>query len=179
MPKRQTAPDGFRVKSSLISGLLYGLPMGIVFAVVSGRYPLGMAVGLIAGILFGVLFSGLMSWFVRWQSVRRKVAPPDFGTEAVVTEGLANHFKGAEGVRGYLWLTNDRLHFASHQFNIQNHEWTVKVAEIAGAEAVKTIGLINNGLLIRLKTGEEERFIVFGNASWVSAIERTRDEAVC
>jgi hypothetical protein len=174
MSKPQSTPLNNWGRLAVISGLLYGLPMSVWFSIQSGRYAIGVPAGIVAGVFFGIVFSWLMSWFGRRQAAHFKVVRPDFGSETVVFEGPANHFKGAEGVGGYLWLTGDRIHFASHNFNFQNHRWTARFPEIAAVEAVRTIGVFNNGLLVHLTTGEKERFVVNDNAGWVAAIEHAK-----
>ncbi|MGD9633913.1 MAG: hypothetical protein AB7G28_03980 [Pirellulales bacterium] len=170
---QSTSPNNWR-RLAVISGLLYGLPMSVWFSIQSGRYAVGLPAGIVAGVFFGILFSWLMSTFARRQAARFKVERPDFGSETIVYEGPANNFKGAEGVGGYLWLTGDRIHFASHKFNLQNHEWTARFPEIAAVEAVRTVGVFNNGLLVHLTTGEKERFVVNDNSGWAAAIEHAR-----
>jgi hypothetical protein len=153
-------------RSKWLAALLYGFPMGVLFSVQSGNWILGMSGGLLAGVIFGVL----MARFAKGQAKRFVIDRPDFAGEDVTHEGLANHFKGAEGVGGYLWLTTGRLVFRSHKLNIQNHEWAALLSDIVKVEATKTLGMIPNGLQITLTSGETHKFVVNQNLVWQEAI---------
>ena len=122
------------------------------------------------GLVTGVLFAIIMRWFAARQTKRFSVERPDLDGAAILFEGPANHFKGAEGVGGYLWLTSGILLFRSHRFNIQNHECRMPLSEITGVESTKTLGIIPNGLLVRLVSGTQERFVVHKNRDWAARI---------
>ena len=157
------------LKIALLSAVLYGIPMGIFSAFQSGRWHTALPAGMIAGLVFGVAFTLVIRAFTLWQTAKFRENPPDFGSESILLEGPSNHFKGVEGVGGYLWLTDGRLHFASHQHNVQNHTWTTPLANIGDVTTVKTLGLIENGL--QISTAEEtERFVVNNSRAWVEMI---------
>lgn len=122
------------------------------------------------GLIAGVLLATLMCWFAARQTKRFSSERPDLGDEVVIFEGPANHFKGAEAVGGYLWLTSGQLLFRSHRFNIQNHECRMALSEITDVEATKTLGIVPNGLLVRLVSGTQERFVVHKNRDWTTRI---------
>jgi hypothetical protein len=155
---------------ALVGGLLYGIPMGLFFSYQSGGYLSGMTTGILAGLMFGPAFTWFMRRFVQKQTTRFNVERPDFGDESVLIEGPANHFKGLEGVGGYLWVTNRRVHFASHKINIQVHTWTVSLDDIRSVQAVKTFGLIDNGLTIETASCGKERFVVNNSNKWAQII---------
>lgn len=153
-------------KSWLITALLFGLPMGILYSVQTGNYAIGIPAGLVAGILF----TTFMFRFASKQAHKFQMDRPDFVSETLMLEGPANHFKRAEGVGGFLWLTTKRLHFRSHKVNIQNHEWNATLSDISTAQVTKTLGIFANGLLVRLSSGEKHHFVVNQNNLWVSSI---------
>lgn len=157
-------------KSWLTMALLYGLPMGLLFAMSSGSY----AAGIPAGVISGAIFATILTQFAKRQTQKFQASSPDFGSEMPLHSGPANHFKGMEGVGGHLWLTDTRLHFRSHKLNVQNHEWSVPLADVSSVQAVKTLGLIRNGLAVRLASGEEHRFVVNENERWAQAIANAR-----
>ena len=43
----------------------------------------------------------------------------------------SQHFKGAESVGGWLYLTEDELIFISHNFNIQKHKIAIPLNQIS------------------------------------------------
>ena len=84
----------------------------------------------------------------------------------------ANHSKGIEAVGGMLYLTNQRLVFESHQFNIQNHQLSLKLVEIKKVDRFKSLGLINNGLSITTTANVVEKFAVEQPEQWVSKLSK-------
>ena len=122
------------------------------------------------GLGAGVLFATVICWVNARQTKRLSVERFDLNGEAILFEGTANHFKGVEGVGGYLWLTSEQLFFRSHRFNFQNHECRIPVSQIAKVEATKTLGIIPNGLLVHHVSGSRERFVVHKNRDWAAKI---------
>lgn len=88
--------------------------------------------------------------------------------EHVIKEGGASHVKGIETVGGHLWLTNMRLHFKSHAINIQTHEESYWLRDVV---SVKPHDLVPTWLTVTLKDGRNEKFVVFGRAEWLTAIQ--------
>ncbi|TPN82297.1 GRAM domain-containing protein [Aquimarina algicola] len=72
----------------------------------------------------------------------------------------ANHFVGIEGVGGKLFVTNKRIVFKSHNFNIQNHQLVIDYSNIKTIELSNTLGIIPNGLKIILQNNQIEKFVV-------------------
>ena len=144
--------------------------MGVGYSLQNGNWVIGMGCGLLAGVLYATGMLWIARWFSKRQIKRFATERPALDGESVLFEGPANHFKGAEGVGGYLWLTPGQLFFKSHRFNIQNHVCKLPLSEITGAEATKTFGLVPNGLLVRTVTGSAEKFVVHNQMEWVAAI---------
>lgn len=157
---------------ALVLALFFGIPMGAYVSWKTGRFVVGVPTGIAVGILFGFTFTWRMKAFTRRQISRFRSQPPNFGMERILMEGPANHFQGVEGVGGYLWVTDARIHFSSHSLNIQNHTWSVSLTEVTGVQAVQTLGFIDNGLWIIHGTGEKERFIVNNSTRWAEMIRQ-------
>jgi hypothetical protein len=94
--------------------------------------------------------------------------------EPIVKEGGAKHFKGLEAVGGRLVLTDSRLVFASHRFNIQVHEEAYPLAQIVAVEPRRGISLVGDGMAVILADGREERFVVFGRRDWMARIQAAK-----
>jgi len=92
--------------------------------------------------------------------------------ETIVKQGYANHFKGIESVGGKMFLTNQRLYFKSHSFNIQVHDLSISILEIRSLGKRNTFGIFPNGLFIELKNGKKEIFVVYRRKKWISEIEK-------
>lgn len=166
-----------KLATPLLAGLFFGLPMGLFAWLSTGRLLLGSVVGLAAGMLFAAAIAVFVEKIRRGGQDEREMFgdPEPFGPdEPVLREGLANHFKGLEGVGGKLYLTDRRLRFISHKINIQRHDESYPLDQIAGAEATRTLGIIPNGLRVTSLDGRRERFVVHHRSQWVEAIDGAR-----
>ncbi len=94
--------------------------------------------------------------------------------ESFLMEGPANHFKGLEAVGGVLALSDRALVFRSHSFNIQNHELSLPLSGMDSVRAVNTLMLVPNGLLVFMRDGSRERFVVWKRKDWLRKIEAAR-----
>ncbi len=95
--------------------------------------------------------------------------------ETPVKESRANLQRGIESVGGHLYLTNQRLIFESHRFNVQAGATEIPLADIAGVEKTwtKFLGLIPltpNSILVRTTGGEEHRIVCGKRDEWIAAI---------
>jgi hypothetical protein len=156
-------------KTIIRAGVPFGLLMGLFFTALSGR-----SKGMIIGLACGALFGGAMALFSLWMRSGFHQSSAELDGEPILKQGPANHFLGAEGVGGWLYLTDRRLLFQSHRFNLQKHMLSVPLGQIKGVQACATAGLIPNGLRIVTAEGEE-RFVVSGRRSWVEAVNRARE----
>ncbi len=163
----------------LKSGLFFGIFMSIFFIVSNSieeksiNWKIVVA-GIIGGLVGGLVFS----FFTKLFTKKIKKIKIEIGeSENNLKERLASHFKGIENVGGKLLLTNERLIFKSHKFNIQNHELEIKISEIKKVEKVKTIGLIPNGLRITTNMGKAERFVVDSPNEWINKINELKQNA--
>lgn len=166
-----------KLGTPLLAGLLFGLPMGLFAWLSTGRLLIGGAVGLVAGMLFAAAIALFVDKARRGGQDERELFgdPEPFGPdEEILREGLANHFKGLEGVGGKLYLTDRRLRFISHKLNIQRHDESYPLEEIASAEPTRTLGIIPNGLRVTSLDGRRERFVVHERRQWVEAIDGAR-----
>lgn len=122
--------------------------------------------GVVTGIISGVLFGLIMGAFNNSKFVKDTTKIDTDPGEEIVFESLANHFKGLEGVGGKLYLTNKRLIFKSHKFNIQNHQLSIDLSDINSIKRYKTLGVINNGLTIITNHNTTEKFVVEQTDQW-------------
>lgn len=99
--------------------------------------------------------------------------------EQVVKEGAASLQKSIETVGGRLRLTNQRLIFEAHRFNVQRGVTEIELASIQASRPcwTKFLGLLPlfpNALAVFTQQGREYRFILFGRGAWAAAIEAQR-----
>jgi hypothetical protein len=95
--------------------------------------------------------------------------------ETVLKDGRANFQRGAEAVGGRLYLTDRRLIFESHTFNIQIGTTEIPLAEIAGLRKVwtKFLGVVPiapNSIAVTTTDGSEHRIVCPKRGEWIEAL---------
>jgi hypothetical protein len=95
--------------------------------------------------------------------------------ETPVKDGGANLQRGLETVGRWLYLTNRRLVFETHAFNVQTGATVIALADVAGVQKCWTkflnlIPLFPNSVAVSTTAGKEYRFVTFGRQAWVDAI---------
>ena len=123
---------------------------------------------LISGLIAGFLFSLLMPYLGK--RLLAKVIVSIDEDEQVIKEAGANHFKGAEGVGGKLVLTNKRLIFKSHRFNVQNHQQEFPVEKIVRLKTAKTVAFFQNAIILELEGNSVHKFVVDEPKEWVEIV---------
>jgi GRAM domain len=99
--------------------------------------------------------------------------------ENLVRESRANLQRGPETVGGHLYLTDRRLIFESHRFNVQRGSTIVPLSDVVAVTPMWTrflnlIPLLPNSIRIRTRTGEEHRIVCTKRGDWMAAIERAK-----
>ena len=95
--------------------------------------------------------------------------------EKLIREGGANLQRGVETVGGRLFLTDQRLLFQSHSFNVQTGATEIPLSDVKSTELCWTkflgvIPLFPNSLAVRTNGGIEHRFVLSGRKQWAAAI---------
>jgi hypothetical protein len=166
-------------KAKIKSGLFFGIAMTIFFILQSllthsnlttKDIIISIISGLIGGALAGLLFGWLTGLFANSNRLTKDTKIDTDANETILFDTGANHFKGAEGVGGKLYLTNKRLVFKSHKFNIQNHELSISLSSIEKVDRYKTLGLVNNGLSIQTIDNKIEKFVVQKIDEWLNQL---------
>ena len=98
--------------------------------------------------------------------------------ETVLREGPANLQRGIETVGGKLWLTNARLVFRAHAFNVQTGETQIALDDVTGVKPCWTkflnvLPLAPNSLAATTEEAEF-KFVLFGRKKWAVAITEAR-----
>ena len=154
------------LKLFLLMWFSFGGGMSLFFT-----WKYGYKSGVIGGVVSGFLFAGFMSAFAIYQARQFRGRCPLIEGETLLKEGSANHFVGAEGVGGWLYLTSARLHFRPHKFNIQKHELSIALKNMTGLKTSGKFSFILNDLVIETHEGTE-KFVVQAARDWVEAIEQ-------
>jgi len=118
--------------------------------------------GVFFGIFFGIGFpyineklSGRFS-----KKIGMKIKPELELNEEIEIEGLANLFRGIEGVGGKIFLTNKKLIFKSHKINVQKGKTDIEYSTKQEIVKRRTAKLIDNGIRIITDNGKECDFVV-------------------
>lgn len=80
--------------------------------------------------------------------------------EEVQFEVNANMKKGIEYAGGLLTITNERMYFTPHKFNINRKDAEIPLEEIEHANTSRVLGLSPNGLQVHLHDGTKKTFVV-------------------
>lgn len=179
-------------KSALRAGVLFGVYTGLLVGVFlvpcAGCFGfrtesvLGIVVGLMVGVLLAVLLGGLggliygLIMYSFMENKAKEFAPLReslIAQKRLYYDDGANHFVGAEGVGGWLFLLNDSLYFKSHQQNIQVHELQIPLVSIRKVECCKKLGF-NTGLNVELVDGKVEQYTVNDPQIWEKKIYEVR-----
>ncbi len=160
-------------KKVWITAVMFGLPWSISMIgynlIVNGGPTLIIIVtSAIGGLVFGLLFALTMQFMAK--RLFNKILVETADDESIIKEGGANHFKGKEGVGGKLVLTDKRLIFKSHKFNIQNHQDTFDLEQIEKLQATTTLKFLKNGLILELKNNDSHKFIVDEPSDWIEKV---------
>ena len=95
--------------------------------------------------------------------------PQNEGEELIGTFG-ANLWRGFEAVGGRMILTNQRVLFEAHNFNVQTAPVAIQLSAIDTVAPSLTLGIIPNGLTIH-SAGKEYKFVVSGRARIIAKLQ--------
>jgi hypothetical protein len=163
-------------KNKVRSGLIFGIVTSLFFILQNllTRDDLStqnliiiIASSLFGGALAGFLFGWLIGLFANSKFLKNGTNIDTASNETIVFSTGANHFQGVEGVGGKLYLTNKRLIFKSHNFNIQNHEFSINLSDVDEVRRYSTYGIINNGLSVTTSGNVIEKFAVQEPEEWM------------
>lgn len=95
--------------------------------------------------------------------------------EHLIREGAANLQRGIETVGGRLFLTDLRLVFSSHAFNVQTGPTEIPLSAVRSVQPCWTrflgvLPLAPNSLAVRTDQAEH-RFVLFDRSIWAQAIQ--------
>lgn len=166
-----------RIISGITGALIFAFSLYLINTYVFDQ-PESISYYLIQAIVFGLLMSSVLPWAK--QKFGKKAANKlsnsikiQLGdTENIEYEGPANLFRGLEGVGGKLVLTNEKVIFASHNFNIQKGQTDIYYEDIINIESRKTKKLIDNGIRITTQNSKSFDFVVNDRDQWIYILKK-------
>ncbi len=157
-------------------GIAFGVCIGAFVAFMKDSVSDGIEVGLMGGSMFGVAMHRFVMRLMTTTTLEVDGQAAEFEpSEELLHVGPASHFKGVEVVGGKLFLTTHRLRFRSHKMNVQNHDSSYPLSSLRAVEPCRTFGIVPNGLLVHLRDGSAERFVVHGRARWLDLLKQRID----
>ena len=96
--------------------------------------------------------------------------------EQIAKDGLANLQKGWETVGGKLYLTDQRLIFEAHKFNVQGGTTEIDMSDVVTVDKCWTkflnkIPLAPNSLAVRTNAGDDYKFVLNRRTVWATEIQ--------
>ena len=92
--------------------------------------------------------------------------------ESFLARERANLFRGWEGVGGMITVTDKRIIFQPHMFNIQRDVVEIPLKDIVDVRERSTYGLINNGMLVKTGSGQEYKFVLNNREKIINLIKQ-------
>lgn len=157
-----------RLKYSLVLGLSTSIFLTLYISH-KGEYNFNV---ILFTAVFMFIFITIISYFKMFAHINNKEI--NFQElKNIIYCGRANHYLNGIAVGGNLYLTDNQLIFQTNILNfIQKHECIINLKDVTSIEFEKTLGMVNNGLLIRTENGLKEQFVVTNREQWKNEIEK-------
>jgi hypothetical protein len=165
----------YLIKSAIFNGVLYvGVLMIIDYFTDEELHSLNSLIfqGIFFGVSMGLVYPYLIEKFgTRFTSkIGENIKPELTQDENIEIEGLANLFRGMEGVGGKTFLTNKKMIFKSHKMNIQKGQTDIPYEDIQEIIRKKTAKIIDNRIRIKTNDGNEFDFVVNEREEWIEKL---------
>mgnify|MGYP000515953451 CR=1 FL=1 len=171
------------IKPSLKFRILFAIGTAIMYSLILCLFDYFSEEKLysINSLLFQVVFFGIF-FGIGFPYINEKLAgkfsnkvginikPELDAEEKIEIEGPANLFRGMEGVGGKMFLTNKKVVFKSHKINIQKGQTDILYENITEILKRKTAKLIDNGIRIKTKDGNQFDFVVNERENWIEKL---------
>jgi len=92
--------------------------------------------------------------------------------EQILADVGANMFRGIEAVGGRMKITDRRILFEPHSFNLQPQPADIPLDQVAEVRKRNTLFVVPNGILVRLKSGVQYKFVVWGRGRLIALIRQ-------
>jgi hypothetical protein len=158
-------------KIILKSTVLFAVVSVAIRKVFSNEFDMGtVSQAIFTGLFSSFLFFTLGIWLMKKLAKKLGETIPDVELspdEKQLLKGGANHLRGREAVGGMLTLTDKRLIFKPHRFNIQKRDSEFPVREIKSVSHHKKYKQI---FVLEFSNNEVHKFVVDSPADWIRSI---------
>ena len=154
------------IKSTILGSLFYAIWMTIFMNIFIGAEP-----------IFIFFFSFLGFWVLIFLfqlfmlNKSNKIAKEISGK--ICYQGSANHFINCVGVGWYFFITNNKIIFKSHSFNVQKHDLEIPLKNIIEVKTYNNLWIIPNGLEI-IQKKKTDKFVVNNRAKIVEILNKVK-----
>ena len=144
--------------------VFFGLFMGIYSGFVVDDFNFGIISGMGSGLFFGVFFTiamAIVSVIIEKKSenLRAEISK----VRSIICEGPANHKKGANGIGGWLFLSEDALEFYPHKANFGGKNIAILIDDITNVDTKANQLIIQSNM-------EKYQFVVNKSNMWKKSI---------
>ncbi|WP_084565892.1 GRAM domain-containing protein [Belliella pelovolcani] len=172
-----------RLVFAITSGVVYSFSLFLIDWMFGGDVKSTkelVFMGVFFGGVFGVGFPFLMERLgaPMIEKLVDSITPALEMEEEIAYVQAANLFRGIEGVGGQVFLTNKRLIFKGHKFNIQSGQKNFPYEDILRCEPRKTGGLIDNGMRLHTKSGEQHDFVINERDGFIAILNKRIEESM-
>lgn len=157
------------MKSFVIQAVIFG---GVVFFLQFYFFNLPLVGMITRSVIAGVTFALLLKQFVSSKTVQQQTNVEVSENDNLIRTAPANHLYKGDSAGGKLYLFKDRLHFKSHQMNMNNHEMVIDIQDIRNASLFNFLFIIPTGLKVTTRNGKKEKFVVENRKQWMEDINR-------
>ena len=95
-----------------------------------------------------------------------------YPNEQILADVGANMFRGIEAVGGRMKITDKRIIFEPHAVNLQKMVAEIPLSQVTDVTPRNTLMIVPNGILVRLKSGVEYKFVVRGRERLIDIIRQ-------
>jgi len=128
--------------------------------------------GFFMGLFFILLFPYIMKRTAKKLAKKVDILVKDIisSPEEIIYDGGANQILEKEGVGGKLFITNQRVLFISHKYNIQKGTTSIPLNNITSIEKNKVAKIFNTGITIILNDTTKYKFVVNNQDEWFNQL---------
>lgn len=91
--------------------------------------------------------------------------------EQILADVAANLTRGVEAVGGRIRITDLRVLFEANALNLQTMSAEIPLSQIAEVRPRNTLFVVPNGLLIKLKSGVEYKFVTWNRSQLMALLQ--------
>ena len=158
------------IRMGLLAATVFAVAMALLIVPVM-YFLQELEIGIYLSVGAGFVFGLTMAWISYRAAQHFDSRIELFTGETLLHQGPANHYVDNEAVGGWVYLTNKRILFVSHNLNYFIHNWEAPLSEVVGVSLCKTMKVIPNGLVLHTTQGDRT-YVVEKRKRWQREINK-------